>query len=167
MNDFELTRYLRRELDEMEFCEKFQELWRDDFTREELVGLYKRGIEYCVEHDWPDNGFIKENFDKELLRKCKVFVDDDFGNIDGSTGVYVINGASSGELTFDAFDTATIYIRQASDIVINAKVLSRVFIDLYDNASAVIKQSDNASVFVYKRSKGAKLVTEGKVTIRS
>lgn len=166
MNDRELTALFRRELDEMGFCDKFKELWRDNFTRSELIGLYRRGIEYCIEHDWPGNGFIKKHFDIETLREGRVYVDDEFGEINGENGVYVFNGASSGVISFDGFATATVYVRQACDITINVKGLSRVFVELYDHSSVSINQKNNASVFVYVRDENAKLQFNGKVNVR-
>ena len=166
MDDRELALLFRKELDEMGFCSKFQELWREDFTRTELIDLYRRGIEYCIEHDWPSVEFIKNHFSRDMLRKGRVYVDDDFGFVAGESGVYVFNGTSNGTVDFERFDTATIYVRHNSNVVINAGGLSRVFVEVYDNSSVTINQKDVAVAFVYMRSENATLKTDGNVRIR-
>lgn len=166
MNDKELALLFRRELDEMGFCVKFQELWREDFTRTELIDLYRRGIEFCIEHDWPSVEFIKNHFERDMLREGRVYVDDDFGVVNGESGVYVFNGTSNGTVEFGRFETATIYVRHSSNVVINARGLSRVFVEVYDDSSVTINQKDSAVAFVYVRSGNATLKTNGNVRIR-
>lgn len=43
--------------------------------KDALVDMYIRGIDFCLEHDYPSNDFIRENF-KGVMEKHGVFLDD-------------------------------------------------------------------------------------------
>lgn len=165
MKDKELNLMLRDEADRLGICEKFREVWNDDFSRQDLINFYKRGIEFCIDYDWPSNDFIKKHFDNDLLKKNNIYMGE-FGTVQNMNGVYICNDDSKGVLKFSGMDVATIYVRGKSSVSIEAGDISKVFIDLLDEAEVHVKQIGSAAVYVYQKSKKSKLETEGKVMIR-
>lgn len=165
MKDRELNILLRDQADELGVCEKFREVWSDDFSRQDLVSFYKRGIEFCIDNAWPTDDFIKENFDKALLEKNNIFMDD-FGIVNNGNGVYICNDSSTGTLMFSGMDVATVYVMGGSSVTIEAYDLSKVFIDLLDGAELSAVQKGSSAVYVYKKSKESVLNTSGSVRTR-
>jgi len=146
-------------------CQQWQDDWKTEKSTFELIDMYKRGLDFVIQHDYPSVDFIKKNFDMNLLNENLVFVDNDI-HVVGSSGIYVINGACSGNIAFDNFNVATINVRHNSEISIKAKGLSKVFIRVFDNAIVHVSQSEAAKVYVYKRSENCKVQTEGDVLER-
>jgi hypothetical protein len=78
----------------------------------------------------------------------------------------VIQGKSYGNLYYDGYNTADVYVRHDSDIVIDCTRMSKIFISVYDNAKVKVVQRDGASVYVYTHGDKCKVETEGEVLIR-
>lgn len=165
MKDRDLNLLLKGQAEALGLCDKFREIWRDDFTRQDLISLYKRGIEFCLDYDFPNEDFIEANFDARLLEKNNIYTRK-FGVVDNGNGVYVCNGGSDGVLRFTGMDVATVYIRGGSHIRIIASDISKVFIDVLDESKVKVEQNNSAAVFIYKKSKAATLETSGKVMVR-
>ena len=165
MKDKELNILLRDQADELGVCEKFREVWSDDFSRQDLVAFYKRGIEFCIDNSFPSDDFIKKHFDKELLERNNIFMDG-FGVVSNGNGVYVCNDNSKGTLRFSGMDVATVYVMGNSSVSIEAYDLSKVFIDLLDGAELSAVQKGSSAVYVYKKSKESVLNTSGNVRTR-
>ena len=75
-------------------CTQWQGDWQNNKSQQELIGMYIRGIDFCIEHDYPTVEYIKGNFDRSLLHQNHIFVDEPV--IGGDNGVYVLNGKCSG-----------------------------------------------------------------------
>lgn len=125
--------------------------WESDKTPQELIDMYKKGIDFSLLHDWPSNEFIKANFDRELLNRNLIFVDQEIDLMDAPSGVYVINGRCRGVISFSRWAAATVYIRHESDIVVLADGHAKVFVRLYDDAVADAMGLEDAVVKVYDR----------------
>lgn len=145
-------------------CTQWQGEWNDDKTQQELIDMYVRGLDFCIEHDYPTTDFIKEHFDSYLLRKNRIYVDEEVEG--GESGVYVINGKCNGEVRFEDFTVATLHVRHDSELNVVAEGLSKVFIKVYNHAKVHVKQSDMAKVYVYLYGDECTIEREGEVMIR-
>lgn len=166
MNDREVNFILRDVADSLGVCREFRDEWKDDFSRKDLIDFYKKGIEFCIEYNFPDIMFIKSNFKKNMLHENNIFVDEAFDEVKNGSGVYVCNGNSTGTLKFKGMDVATVYVRHTCNVNITAEGVSKVFIDVLDASSVNIRQIDNATVYVYQKGKRSKLNTYGDVMVR-
>lgn len=134
-------------------CDKWQKDWVNDKSEQELIDMYKKGIDFCFESKFPDNDFIKENISKDVLSENNMFVDEDFYKVNPENDC-VILGNSKGKLVFDGFALRDIYINGDSDVEIEATDFAKVFVNVYDDTHVVITQKRNASVYVYKHGTG-------------
>ena len=146
-----LNEELRNRAIECGLCAKWQTEWDSNRTPQELIEMWKRGIDFGIAHDFPSNDFIKSNFDRTLLHKNLIFVDEYLNLEDAPSGVYVINGNCRGTLRFRDWNVATIYLRHNSEINIIAEGESKVFVKQYDYSMVAICELEEAVVRVYDR----------------
>jgi hypothetical protein len=125
--------------------------------------MYKKGIDFCLESNYPDNKFIKENFTKDILSKNNMFVDEDFYVLNPENDC-VILGESQGKLIFDGYAVRDIYINGNADVEIEASDFAKIFVNVYDDAQVVVTQKKNSVIHVYKHGTG-EILSVGNVTI--
>lgn len=132
-------------------CEDGIKGWHADSSQQELIDKFKEYIDFCQRHDWPSCDFIKTNFDRELLHKNLIFVDEHIDLDNAPSGVYIVNGECSGTIRVAPWSVATLYLRHDTNVQIEAGDFARVFIRLYDNSNATVSAAENAIVKVYDR----------------
>lgn len=142
---------LKREAIDLGLCPQWTEEWADGSDQQTLIDKYKRGIDFCLERDWPTPEFIKDNFDRALLNRNLIFVDEHIDVKEARSGVYVINGECSGTIRFPQWAAATIYVRHRSKIRIEADGFAKVFIRVYDGAEVDVSQQGGAIAMVYDK----------------
>ncbi len=150
MTDNELNRVLRQKAEEMGFCTLFHGLWKDKMSRVELIELYKAGIEYCIDNDFPSKDFILKNFDKHTLHAKGVFIDDNVSGRIIPSGVYVFNGKNEGIIQTSDFSVITMYARNDTSLTLQTGNYSKTFIHIYDNANVEVDKGLNSSVYIYR-----------------
>ena len=132
-------------------CEDGIKGWHADSSQQELIDKFKEYIDFCQRHDWPSCDFIKANFDRDLLHKNLIFVDEHIDLDNAPSGVYIVNGECSGTIRVAPWSVATLYLRHDTNVQIEAGDFARVFIRLYDNSDATVSAAENAIVKVYDR----------------
>lgn len=150
MND--LSETLKQQAVDLGLCKSWTESW-GDCDQQELIEKFKRGIDFCLDRDWPSNDFIKSSFDRGLLNANLIFVDEylDFDMM--PSGIYVINGECSGRIRFAPWTAVTVYVRHTSNVRIIADDFAKVFVRLYDEAEVVVDSDESAVVKIYDRRK--------------
>lgn len=145
-----LSETLKQQAVDLGLCRPWTEAW-DDCDQQELIDKFVKGIDFCLERNWPTPEFIKANFDRDLLNANLIFVDEylDFDMM--PSGVYVINGECTGTIRFAPWTAATVYVRHTSNVRIIADDFAKVFVRLYDEAEAVVDSDESAVVKVYDR----------------
>jgi len=146
-------------------CTDWTNAWGDP-DKQGLIDKYLHGIDFCIKHDYPSVEFIKKHFEKELLRKNNIFVDEDIHERN-LNHIAVFNGKCSGMLMFDGLSCCDLYARHDSVLTIDCTRMSKVFVNLYDNAKVRIIQKDIASVYVYKHGDNCCVEYEGEVMVRN
>lgn len=127
-------------------CHKWQRLWNTNTDKDELVEMYKRGLDFCIENNYPTNEYMLEHFDG-VMQKHGVFVSNflDLKNVKQ----VVLNGECSGYLAYDMYSVGNIYVRHNSKIDIVAKENAKVFVTCYDSAVLDLRTEGRASITVY------------------
>lgn len=148
-----LNTELRQQAVDFGLCDKWRGDWKSDKNQQELIDMWKKGIDFAIIHNYPSIDFIKANFDRELLNRNLVFVDESIEIKNAPSGIYVINGECSGTLWFNSWAAATVYVRHNSNVRIIADDFAKVFVRLYDDASADVIELDGAVIKVYDRRK--------------
>lgn len=159
-----LGKMLKSQAKELGACEKGLDNL-EKLNEQELVNRYIHFVDFAIEKSFPSNESIKKLFDKELLHRNNIYVDE-FVERRNARQVVVINGKCTGFLAYDGMTTADIYIRHGSEITIDCSRMSKVFINLYDNAKVNVTQRDTSSVYVYKHGNNCKVIAEGEVLQR-
>jgi hypothetical protein len=138
----------------------------DNLNEQELINRWLHFINFAIKYDYPSNGFIKENFDRNLLEHNNIYVDANFERRNARQ-IVVVQGSSKGNLLYDCWTTSDVYVRHDSEVVIDCTRYSKVFVHVYDNAKVKIRQSDAATVYVYRYSKNCEITTQGDVLVRN
>ena len=163
MELLELNKTLRSMARENGLCDQWFGAWKDDTTREELINMYFKGMDFSVDKDWVSNEFIKENFPSDMLAERGVFIDEK-GLKERNLPNVTFNGECEGELEYDVFNVGNVYVRHKSDVTITVWDFAKCFIEVYDKAKVKVVNYSNSRVFVYKH--GGEVETEGDVLIR-
>jgi len=158
-----VNKELRNKAVSLGLCDTWQKKWVKDKTPQQLIDMYKKGIDFCLESNYPDNKFIKENFTKDILSKNNMFVDEDFYVLNPENDC-VILGESQGKLIFDGYAVRDIYINGNADVEIEASDFAKIFVNVYDDAQVVVTQKKNSAIHVYKHGTG-EVLSVGNVTI--
>lgn len=148
-----LNAELRQQAVDFGLCAKWRGDWKSDKSQQELIDMWKKGIDFAIIHDYPSIDFIKANFDRKLLNRNLIFVDESIEIRNAPSGIYVINGECSGTLWFNSWAAATVYVRHNSNVRIIADDFAKVFVRLYDDAAADVIELDGAVIKVYDRRK--------------
>lgn len=147
-----LSETLKQQAVDLGLCRPWTEAW-GDCDRQELIDKYKKGIDFCIDKQYPSNEFIKANFDHDLLNANLIFVDEylDFDMM--PSGIYILNGECSGSIRFAPWTAATVYVRHKSNVTIIADDFAKVFVRVYDEADAEVVELDEAVIKMYDRRK--------------
>lgn len=133
MTDKELNITLRELARSQGLCDEWYGAWGDDSTIDECLERYVKGFDFVKEHDYPPIDFIRKYFDKEVLRRHNIYLDEGV-DIEGRHGYYVFLGKCTGRITFDGFYAATVYVCHDSEIDVVASNGAKVFVTYYDNS---------------------------------
>jgi hypothetical protein len=146
----ELSEELRTMAREQGLCDQWFGEWKDDSDDETLFDKYKRGIDFCIKHEYPSLEYIRSHWDEDELEENGIFVDAKGVTVRRPPLIAVVNGES--EVTFDCgdFDVSDIYVRHNSRVRVVANGHARIMINLYDGASATVDCGGEGRVYVSK-----------------
>lgn len=145
-------------------CQQWTEAWGNP-NIQELINKYLHGLDFCIEHEWPSNEYIKKHVDKETLHRNNIYIDEDVQRRNARQ-IVVLQGKCTGTLLYDGLTTADIYVRHDSEITIDCSRISKVFVNLYDRAKVKVIQRDASAVYVYKHGDGCEVDAQGEVLQR-
>lgn len=134
----------------------------ENLNEQGLINRYIHFIDYASKVGFPSNEFIKENFDKSLLEHNNIYVDAEFERRNARQ-VVVVQGKSNGVLLYDGYTVADVYVRDSSEVVIDCSRMSKVFINVFNNANVKVTQRDGASVYVFRHGNECSICSEGEV----
>lgn len=147
-----LSDILKQEAVDLGLCKPWTEAW-GNCSQQELIDKYKKGIDFCIDKQYPSNEFIKANFDRHLLNENLIFVDEHINLETAPSGIYILNGECIGSIRFAPWTVATVYVRHKSNVTIIADDFAKVFVHVYDEADAEVIELGEAVIKVYDRRK--------------
>ena len=118
-------------------------------TEQGMVERWKENLDFALENDFPSVEIIRDGFDRSILHKNLIFVNEYIDLGYAPDGVFVLNGECSGTLYFHEWAVATIYVRHTSRINIIAEDFAKVFVMLYDDGEVEVCDVGDAVVRVY------------------
>lgn len=144
-------------------CEEWQSQWLRKTSRDELADKFIRGLDFCIEHDWPSCEFIKREFPEDVRHNHGVYVDEEVrGDVFAAT--VVLMGKCSADLSFAGYDVRDVYVRHDSVLRLVVGGEAKVFVNVYDTSRLDVRQEGNAKVYVYRY--GGVVSCAGKVAVR-
>lgn len=128
-------------------CDKWQGIW-DGSSVESLCSMYKRGIRFCIENDYPDVEFMVTKL-RGKTEKHGVFISERF-SIQSEQDMYIINGNCNGKIENKGFGVTKICLRHNSVLNLVAKDNSITYIDAHDNTEMNLTILGKAKVVINK-----------------
>ena len=124
-------------------CSKFREEW-DDPSVDDVCSYFFRGMDFCIENNWPSVYQIKEALTFEEA---------------SSHGIYYADGKSIGQLQVCALGDAAVhvFVPAMTTCDIYARHKSKVHLHIGAGARCYVSMYDSSTVFVDEKGKGAKL----------
>jgi len=105
--------------------------------------MYLKGLDFCMEKNFPDNNFIRKHF-KGSMEEFGVHLDDTIDVLNPKRLVAL--GSTSGVVTVNKFAVAQITVNNDADITIKAQDNSFVMVDVWGNANVRVYSSGSARV---------------------
>lgn len=128
-------------------CRLYQAKLRDGLSVKELADLYKDGIDFCINNDYPTLDFLREHY-KGMCEQYGVFIDDETGELENPKMV-VLNGGCKTFVKYNGFTVARLFARHTSEGAVVVGGNATVTIDLFDNARLVVAVAgSDAQVYV-------------------
>lgn len=134
MTDKEISVVLKEIGHAQGMCAKFYDKWDDSVDMEDMLTMFKKGQDFCIENDYPSLDFIRENFDRKVLAKHGIYLDADLSLDISKSGVYIFLGDCKGRVCFRDWCVADVYLRHNSDLYVESLGMSKVYVSLYDNS---------------------------------
>lgn len=125
-------------------CQKFQgELLSGEKSIDQLCSMYHRGLDFCIEHNFPSRDIVRQ-FRREDLARNGIYYDVDNYDIINQKHI-VVNGKSD----------VDIYVRGISDIYLRDNTKARLHVE--DNAFVYVTLYNASQVSVVLRGKNARI----------
>lgn len=160
----ELNKDLREQAVSLGLCEDWQKLWNKDWSKKKMIEKMFQGLDFCLKNHWPSNGFILKHFEKDLLRKNNVFVNDKYSVVNPRESL--ILGISDITIRYNANSYGNIHIRDNSNVKLTARNYSFVIVHLYENACIKAEQFDKAKVVLVKHSANVHITAGEHIKVR-
>lgn len=144
--DMELSRRMRSEAVNLGLCKQWTEEWADGTDRDGLVRKFVRGIDFCIEHDWPSPYVMKRDFG-DVLHRHGVYVDENVEAEDAP--MVVLNGECVGDISYGGTTAGEVYVRHKSEALVRVGGAARAFVSVYDDGAVSVECDDGARCFVY------------------
>lgn len=145
-----LNQQLKNEAVSLGLCRQWQSGWDEDRTDSQLAVMFRKGQDFCIEHDWPSLDCIRENFPTPILEANGIYVDAAVEK-ELLNGTYIFLGECNATLRFPRWTAAMVWLRHDSRATIIADEFCKIQVRLYDRAEVEVSQSDDAKVRIFDR----------------
>lgn len=142
---------LKAEAIKLGLCDQWQAEWGNP-TKDDLCEKFIRGLDFCIEHDFPNLRLMKRHFDG-VMQNHGIFVDEREICL-CNQGTVVANGRTTGQAFYDEFSVGQVYVRHQSAIRIVARGNAVVNVRCYDTPKVEVVCKDSARVTVIRHDQG-------------
>lgn len=122
-------------------CEKFQNEWKDPNV-EELSRFFFRGMDFCIEHDWPSMDLVREIFDDGELAEYGIFIKS--GTARNKTNICTMDNSDVHVYVPDLC-VSDIYARHNSKVHVHLGYKAFCYVSMYDNAAVFVDEKDDTA----------------------
>ena len=142
-----LSDRIKSEAVSLGLCAGWTADWKEGSSKDEMLEKFVRGIDFCIEHNWPSTEVMKRDFG-DVIHAHGVYVDENVKLHNPKT--IILNGNCEAEIIADGFSAPEIYVRHNSVANIKVSGFSVAHISVYDNAKLNVSCDEHAKCFVYK-----------------
>ena len=162
MEERKLSERMKGEAVKLGLCGQWTEEWKEGTSKDEMVEKFVRGLDFCIEHDWPSTKVMKREFG-DVIHRHGVYVDE---NVEARNApVVVLNGECVADIRYTGTATGEVYVRHRSEARVRVEGLTRAFISLYDEGEVDVECEEGCRAFVYQYG-GKVRKTRGDVVVR-
>lgn len=129
-----IDKKLKREAVKAGLCKE----WQDNWSETGLIEKYLKGITWAMERDYPSYKLMSRM--KEALNRNGVYNQEKL-SIKCDRETYVFNGCDV-DFEIGGYDVCRIYIGRGSNVKVNAKGNSILYIDNYNSDVEIVKGED-------------------------
>ena len=175
MSGTELSVKLREDARRLGLCDQWYNEWKDETSIQELIDKYKRGLDFCIERNWPSKAFIRHHFPQNILRTNGILLDDSYSYpirdnesrriINISDFVLLGDSHATIRYSFRSF-VSNAWVRDTSEIKAIIKYGAYLMVHLFDNAKADVFTDLSSRVVIIKHSRNASVRMEGNVVVK-
>lgn len=145
----ETSEYLFKKAVELGLCQEWKSGWKDDL--DSLLTMYKKGIDFCIEHDYPNLDFVRKNLSGKTEHK-DIYIDAE-KTIEAYKETIICLGNCKMTFEVKPYAVVRIYVLHNSEIKINVSEGAILMIDAYDNSHvAVTGYADKTKAYRYDNS---------------
>lgn len=138
------SKNLKKEAVRLGLCQQWQKEW--DGSIAGLAGMYLRGIDFCIEHDYPSLKYLEQHFQGQV-RDYGIFISEEVKLYTRGRTVACL-GKSFGKIDFEPFGVGRVHVLHESKIHINCAKNSIVIIDVHHKGEIRIEAKDAKNVMV-------------------
>lgn len=150
----ELNRILREKAVGAGLCEEWQsKIWNRNLSIQELLYIYKKGIDFSIKNKWFSYDFIKKSIPVKELHKSNIYLDEEVDLECSEGGYYVFVGNCNGTLVIDGMVAATVYVLDNSNVSVKASGGARVFVSYHDESMGACLSDRQSTIKKYLRQK--------------
>lgn len=158
----DLSERMKTEAIDLGLCKQWTQEWADDTTKDEMVEKFVRGLDFCIQHDWPTPEVMQREFG-DVMHKHGVFANEPVCVKNAPT--IILNGSCRCKAVYDGCSSGDIYVRHTSTIDLKQSFLAKTFVTMYDDCRVNIDAEEGTKVFVYQY--GGEIVSlKGDVLVR-
>ena len=166
LNMNKLNETLRAEAIAMGLCQQWQGDWVTNKSSADLIEMYKRGIDFCFDREWPSCDWIVTQFDQAELQDKNVFIRTSGGEIVLSNGVAVVRECCNVVITIPRNAVVTLHCQRNSNLSIKLLKGAKAFIHLHDSTAEIEAIDTMTTAKVYQYNPEIEVVANGNVVVK-
>ena len=145
-------------------CGQWQDEWKYDWDIDRMFSQFYRGMDFFIDKRFVSAEYIKQNFDRDILRQNGVIVDDEFSLMNPNNAILI--GESKANVRMNGFKATTIYVTDKGKLKVTGKNKSFAMIHAYGNARIEAKTYDAATIVVIRHSENVSVSADEKVKVK-
>lgn len=137
-----LNHYLRMKARDYGLCDEWFGEWKEENdSLQQLIDKFIKGLDFCLEHDYPSVRFIKEYFPVDLLRENGILADDRWSLLNPKYAVLLGNSEST--IRLNGYTVSAVYLKGVSTARIHLKDNCHLIVHVYEDAGVHIACDNN------------------------
>ncbi|AMR34131.1 hypothetical protein A0256_23115 [Mucilaginibacter sp. PAMC 26640] len=141
----ELHEYILRKAKEAGICKPWADMIAQGMSAGQLLKLYREGIDFCLEHNFPTNDDLVR-LGGPLLVQAGIYID---ATVHLSNSDFtVLLGKSHAAIEYSGYGASQLFVKHNSACNVSAADNAFIMIDCFDSAQVTVAASGNSRVII-------------------